>query len=234
MAKKKTTSRKRADNLITTVKKLLEKSPVNKDQIAALKKLAKSLTAFERSEAAVTKAQEKADAAKLKVKAAAENFRAQKTPAGKRAVERTRAAAATAATALATVKLTAREKAAQVKEDIAAVVQAEKKEIAKNKAIATFTAQWEKRYDRLLARKAKKKAARQKASMRKKRSTKAAKTVSEDSAPAKPARAVKAKTTRAATAKKAPKTAKAKAPRAAAKTRTSRAAKSKAKARATR
>ncbi len=235
MVNKKTTSRKRAENLLVTVKKLLEKTPANKEQASEISKLAKSLTVFERLEVSVAKAQDKADAAKAKVKVAAEKFKAKKTPAAKRAVEKARITASSATSSLAAAKLKAREKSTEIKEGIAAVVQAEKKEIAKNKAVATFVARWETRYDRMSARKARKKAARQKAGLRKKRSVATAKTAVVDSTPIKAKTAVRGKISQTATAKvTAAKITRSKTPGAATKTRTSRAVKTRKKARAAR
>ncbi len=175
MAIKKATSGKRADKLATAARKLLDKTPVNKDQVAALKQVKKSVTVFERLGAAVVKEQQKLETRKEKVKSATANYRQKKSKAAKNALEKARAAVVTAREALADAKLKLREQAVQLKEDMLAVAQAEKKEIAKNKAIATFAAQWEKRYDRMMARKARKRAARQKAAAQKRKRAAAAK-----------------------------------------------------------
>jgi len=211
MAKKKATSGKRADKMVAVVTALLSKTPVNKEQVIALKKLGKSLAVFERSEAAVAKAQEKADVNREKAKIAADNFKKKKTRVARRAVERVRGSASAAVAALSAAKLKSRENAAQLKEDMAVVSQADKKEVAKNKAVATFTALWEKRYDRMVARKAKKQADRKKASLRKKRGVKSAKPSSDTgNTPVKSPRTVKAKTAKVAKTKKIVRTTKAK------------------------
>ena len=193
MAIKKATSGKRADKLAAAANKLLKKTPVNKDQVAALKQVKKSVAVFERAGAAVVKEQQKLDARKEKVKASTASYRQKKTQAAKSALEKARAAAVAAAEGLAAAKSKLREQAAQLKDDMAAVAQAEKKEIAKNKAIATFAAQWEKRYDRMMARKAKKKAARQKKAALKRKRAAAAKSAAKKAKRAPVAKATPAK-----------------------------------------
>ena len=80
----------------------------------------------------------------------------------------------------------------------------EKKEIAKNKAVATFIAQWEKRYDRMMARKAKKRAARLKAAAktRKRATAKPAATEKESTAAKKTGATTAKRTVKASTQSK--------------------------------
>ena len=129
------------------VTKLLSEAAVNAGHAKALAAVAKIAKNEERAAAVVAKAAAQKTAADAKLKAAAVTAKTKKSAAAKNAVVKARAAKASATAALKTAKAGLVAAKAEIKAAVADVNSAKKREALKHKAVAAFTAKWEKKYD---------------------------------------------------------------------------------------
>ncbi len=129
------------------VAKLLSEAainPIHAKALAAASKIAKN---EDRAAAAMAKVVAQKTAADARLKAAVATAKTKKTAAAKNAVVKARAAKAATTASLKAAKANLASAKAEIKAAVADVNSAKKREVLKQKAVAAFTAKWEKTYD---------------------------------------------------------------------------------------
>ncbi len=138
---------------VVSTAKLLGEAAINAIHAKALAAAAKVAKVEERAVAAVDKLIAQKATADARVKAAAAVARTKKTTAAKNAVVKARAVKAATIASLKMAKANLKVAKADVKAAVADVTSAKKRDDLKQKAVAAFTAKWEKAYDRKTTKK---------------------------------------------------------------------------------
>ena len=129
------------------VAKLLSEAAINAGHAKALAAAAKIAKNEDRAAAVVAKAAAQKATADARLKAAAATAKAKKSAVAKNAVVKARAVKAAAAVSLKAAKAGLAAAKAEIKAAVADVNSAKKRETLKQKAVAAYTAKWEKAYD---------------------------------------------------------------------------------------
>lgn len=130
------------------VAKLLGETAINAVHAKALTAAAKVAKIEERAVAALDKVVTQKKAADDRLKAAAAAAKTKKSAVARNAVVKARAAKAAVAASLKAAKAELKAAKVEVKAAVADITSAKKRETLKQKAVAAFTAKWEKAYDR--------------------------------------------------------------------------------------
>lgn len=130
------------------VAKLLGETAINAVHAKALTAAAKVAKIEERAVTAMEKATAQKASADARLKAAVAAAKTKKSAVAKNAVVKARAAKAAVAASLKAAKADLKAAKVEIKAAVADVTSAKKREVLKQKAVAAFTAKWEKAYDR--------------------------------------------------------------------------------------
>ncbi len=129
------------------VAKLLSEAAINPVHAKALTAASKIAKNEDRAAAAMAKVVAQKTAADARLKAAVATAKTKKSAAAKNAVVKARAAKVAAVAAIKAAKANLASAKAEIKAAVVDVNSAKNREVLKQKAVAAFTAKWEKAYD---------------------------------------------------------------------------------------